>query len=137
MEICTSAPGTPSWRLQFADHPPHHIHLQLHRAGAAAQQAVVVALDSRPPHADAGQHQQRIVVAIRLCGRGDKADNMGQMLSLGIDAGRANIDADAWQIRGVELDRRHLLPGEEFAHQHGNEASPAAHFALDPRPFGL
>jgi hypothetical protein len=37
------------------------------------------------------------------------------------------------QVRRVQLDARHLLPGQELAQRDGHEAAAAAHLALDPR----
>jgi hypothetical protein len=40
---------------------------------------------------------------------------------------------DAGQVGRVHLDPRHLLPGQELAHDDGHEAAAAAHLALDAR----
>ena len=110
---------------------PDGVDLQLHRAGAAAQHAVVVPLDPGAADADAGQLQQRVAVHVALGRRRDIADDMRQVLGLGVEARGADIDQDAGQVGRVHLDPRHLLPGQELAHDDGHEAAAAAHLALD------
>ena len=47
--------------VQLADHPADRVHLELHRAGAAAQREIVVLLHPGAADPDAGQRQQRVV----------------------------------------------------------------------------
>ena len=121
--------------VELADDAADGVHLDLHGTGASAQDAVVVPLDPGAADADAGQLHQRVVAGIGFRRRGDVADDMRQVLGLGVDAGGAHVDRDAGQVGRVDLDPRHFLPGQEFAQDDGDEAAVAAHLALDPRLF--
>jgi hypothetical protein len=70
--------------IQLADHPAQRVHLELHRAGDAAQFDVASLLQACPPHPDAGQRKIRIVGNIRLGGRRDIADDVGELFAVGI-----------------------------------------------------
>ena len=54
--ISTSGPAALA-AVQFADDAAERVHLQLHRAGAAAQVEVVDPLDPRAADAEAGQRR--------------------------------------------------------------------------------
>ena len=56
---------------------------------------------------------------------------MGKLLVLRIVARGADIDADARQVRRVDLQQCHLVPGQEVADGDGDEATAAADVALD------
>ncbi len=64
--------------VQFADHPPDRVYLQLHRTGAAAQLGVLVFFHPGAADADAGQCQHRVGRDIRVVGRRHVADDMRQ-----------------------------------------------------------
>ena len=42
------------------------------------------------------------------------------------------VDKDARQVGRVHLDLRHLVPGQELAHDGRDEGAVAMHLALDP-----
>ncbi|CAM3768583.1 hypothetical protein ROMU108268_02570 [Roseomonas mucosa] len=117
--------------VQLADHAADDVHLQALGPGTAAQDGVVVAFDPRAADADARQFQQRVVADVAFRRRSDVAHHMGELLVLRIVARGADIDADARQVRRVDLQQRHLVPGQEVADGDGDEAAAAADVALD------
>ena len=88
-------------------------------------------LDPGASDPDAGQRQVGIIGDIRLGGRRHVADEMRKLRAVRIHARGADIDQDTRQVGGVDLDRRHIVPGEELAHHDRDEAAMAAHLALD------
>ncbi len=123
--------------VQLADHPTERVDLELHLAGAAAQRRLVVLLHARAADADAGQRQHRIGRHLALVGRRHVAHDMRQQLAVGIFPRGAEIDHDAGQVRGGDLDPRHLLPIEEVAEHDGDEALPLRQRLRDPAARGV
>ena len=121
--------------LQLADHAADRVHLHLHRARAPAQLHVLGLLHAVAADADAGQGQHGVFAHVALAGRRHIAHDVGERRALGIEAGGADIHEDAGQVRRVDLDPRHLLPGQELAHDDGDEAAAAAQLAFDAGAF--
>ena len=121
--------------VKLADHPADRIDLKLHRAGAATQQQVMMLLDTRSPDAHARQLQQRVAIHVALGRRRHIAHHMGQVLTLGVETRGADIDQNARQVGGIDLDAGHFLPGQKFANNGRHKAAAAAKFALNPRPL--
>lgn len=117
--------------VQLADHSADDIHLETLQSRTATQDDVVIALDPRAADPDARQFQQWILANVPFRRRSDVADHMGELLMLRIVPGGADIDADPGQIRCIDLQQRHLVPGQEVADGDGNEAAAAADIALD------
>ncbi len=117
--------------VQLADHTAECIHLELNRARGAAQVEVARLLEAGAPDPDARQRQLRIAGDILLRWRRHVAHDVRQVIAVGVLARGADVDHDAGQIGGVDLDRRHLVPAEELAHHDGNEPSVAVHLAFD------
>ncbi len=97
----------------------------------------MVALDAGAADADAGQLEQRVAVHVTLRRRCDVADDVREVLALGVDARGADVDQHAGQVGRIHLNARHLLPGQELAHDDGHEAPAAAHVALDARALRI
>ena len=117
---------------QFADDPAIGIDLKLDCAGAPAEFRFPEFLHPRAADPYAGQRQHRIIRDVVLGWRCDVADDVRHAIGERIHPRRAVIDDNARQIGRIHLDLRHLLPGQEFAHHHRNEAAVALHVALDP-----
>ena len=99
----------------------------------AAEINLVGALDSSAADAHARQGEERVAGLVGLVGWGDVADHVRELLDLGIDARRADIDDDAGQVGRVDLDARHVVPGQEVAQHDRDETVTVVGLAHDPR----
>ena len=116
---------------ELADDATDGVHLELARAGAAAQRQVVLPLDTVAPDAKTRQLEQRIAVQILLAHRRDITQDMGAALRMRVEAALAHIDADARQVGGVDLDPRDLLPIQQLLHRDGHEIALAPDLTQD------
>ena len=121
----------PLGAVELADDAPDGIDLHLHVARLTAQRVLAEFLHARAPDAHARQRQHRIVARIVLAGRCYVADDVGHVRAIRVVARGAGLHQHARQVGRIDLDARHIVPGQEVAQQNGNEAPAVLEVALD------
>ena len=116
--------GDVAARIEFAHHLAARRHLHPLRAGIAAQRFVGTALDAVLADAKAREDEQRVLLFLVLGGRrrADIAEQMGEVIGIGIDPAEGAHRAQAGDIGDLDVERGKGRPVEVARHFDGHVA---------------
>ena len=116
---------------QFPDRPSDGVDLDLAGARLAAKPEIMDLFDAALADAEFGKREQRLAGQFGLRNGGDITKQVGGGGGVWVTAALADVDHHARQVRGVDLDLRHLLPHQVLAHGDREEAASALDFVPD------
>ena len=105
-------PAVPGVGCDLADDFAVDIGFRLHEAGGAAQGVILAGFSAGAADAHAGQGQHGLGFGLARIGAADIADGMGECRALRVDAAAADLDDDAGEVGGVDLDGGHVGPAQ-------------------------
>ena len=132
-----SGAGRVAAGIEIADHPAAGVDLDPARARDAAQARVLRALDTVLAELEAGEDQQRVMLALVLLWRrcADIAEQVAECLASRIDAAEARDRDQAGQIGQADVERREVAPREAVRQFDRHVLRLARDLGVDARQF--